>query len=171
MAERGVLPLERRRRVSPGTDQTGALCQLYPCISRHRVPGKPAQPNPYGSKVPKHGVYTVFVLGIITMILGMYTAFGYLDPQGTSTLLGGASRQSLLTTGRHSEDSASFQLSSFPDGSPFGLVVGPQGNLLLLSTEQDIPRTQLHSTLCVYYTGQLEGRAADASGTSNHQLP
>ena len=38
--------------------------------------------NPHGSKVPKSGVYMVSILGIVTLVLGIYAAFGYLDPQG-----------------------------------------------------------------------------------------
>ena len=38
------------------------------------------QAQPQGSKVPKYGVYMVSILGIVVMVLGMYSVFGYLDP-------------------------------------------------------------------------------------------
>ena len=35
---------------------------------------------PYGSKVPKYRVFRVSILGIVSMVLGIYFIVGHLDP-------------------------------------------------------------------------------------------
>ena len=39
-------------------------------------------PIPEGPKYPHIGVLRVSALGIVSMVLGRYLLFGYLDPQG-----------------------------------------------------------------------------------------
>ena len=43
-----------------------------------------AQFNPEGSKVPNYRVCRVFLLGIVTMVLGRYLVVGYLDSLETA---------------------------------------------------------------------------------------
>ena len=42
------------------------------------VPG--LHPKPLGSKVLKYGVYMASIVGIVVVVWGIYTVFGYLDP-------------------------------------------------------------------------------------------
>ena len=56
----------------------------WACNINFRTPGGctlrgSRTPDPR-SKVPKYGVFGVSILGIVSMVLGRYLAFGYLDP-------------------------------------------------------------------------------------------
>ena len=45
--------------------------------------------TPHMTKVYKHGVWMASMLGIVTVIFGMYSVFGYLDPSGTNAAFPG----------------------------------------------------------------------------------